>query len=625
MKKIIILCFIAVSTILEVKSQTYYVDAEYGDDIYPGSISQPWQHLDTAINRLKPGNVLHIRAGNYTSAGKIQLQKNATSDKPIVIGGYQDEYPKVQGFNIINSSWLTIEKIDFSGPLTLPSGWKDMDTVVIDRSATIEPNMPWDETESNAPPYRVDSVLAKYSTYSAFFNYNRNTGTTWESISSAGLNLNHCSNLTIRNNRIHHHTYGIQPENESTEILIDNNEIHHCLDGISAYYNTLYYNYSFGYSTISNNTIYQSFRNGIMLNYGANHNLIDNNIVKYSGQNHISTFNLDVMSDSAGYNIISNNAVAYGGYYAEFMHYPGPSAISMHSPGPGCKVIGNYIAYQIDATLRDGNSLISDNNPNGSEFINNVSYRVMGSGINITFSVNNKIIHNTIIEAGFNTGSLKNGVSVRIVDEKDNANIIANNIFCNAQNGGILAESGNMESQAYIDHNLYFFDNGARIAANGLSDQYLFDAIPFLGFEANGIMANPLIDSLGHIYDSSPAIGHGTSKYSYPVDKQGTSRDTIQPTIGAYEKSIVVGINEIQYHNKNIRVFPNPAGSILVVEAIDINHPEQLKFNIYTIKGTLVFSEILESSKMNFIRLGEVPPGIYIYKYGDHSGKIIKR
>ena len=62
-----------------------------------------------------------------------------------------------------------------------------------------------------------------------------------------------------------------------------------------------------------------------------------------------------------------------------------------------------------------------------------------------------------------------------------------------------------------------------------------------------------------------------------------------------------------------------------MVEAIDINHPEQLKFNIYTIKGTLVFSEILESSKMNFIRLGEVPPGIYIYKYGDHSGKIIKR
>lgn len=624
MRKMFVL-FIAVSLCLcQSKSQTYFVDIENGNDTLPGTIFQPWQKLDTAINRLSAGDTLLIRRGDYTSLGQITFQKEGTSAKPITIRGYQNEYPLISGITIGYSNWLTIEKLEFSGPQVIPSGWKDMDNVVIDQDISIDPSMKWDEQEGTSTVYRVDEVLKKYSTYAMFFNYGRNSTVTWESNPSTGINIVNSSNLVIKNNKIHNHTYGIRLRNESKNILADANEIYYCVDGLSAYCDTANYTYSFGHSTVSNNSIYQSFRNGIMLNYGANHIRVDGNQVRFSGQNHISTYNLDIKSDSAGYNTISNNEVTNGGYYSEFMHYPGSSAISIHSPGPECKVIGNYIAYQVDSTLRDGNGLISDNNPQGSEFINNVCYKVMGSGINITLSNNNKVIHNTIIEAGFKTLSQKNGVSVRIIDVNDTANIIANNIFFNSKNGGILAEGKNLEKQKYIDYNLYFFENGASVAGNGLLTGTKFDNVPYITFETNGIIAKPLADSTGALSKGSPAIAHGTPDYSYPVDKSGIKRSMSKPTIGAYETEGSTAIGEsFDIHEKSV-VFPNPVKNVLMVEAISQLGSGKEVFTIFSIDGKLIYLKPLDNSKQNLIPVNDFLPGIYFFRYGKQSGEFVK-
>lgn len=624
MKKIVTFCiflFIAGS----IKSQAYYVDVTNGNDTFSGSMIQPWQRLDTAINRLSAGDTLFVRAGDYTYLGQIIVQKNGTSAQPVVISGYQNEYPLVQGFTIAYSSWLTIEKIDFKGPEQIPAGWSDMDTVVIDNpSITIDPLEAWD-----TPPYRIDSVLTKYTTYANFFNYGWIAVPTWESNNSNGLNILNCTNIQLLNNKIHHHTYGVRLKNESKNIAIMNNEIHHCLDAISAFCATPTYIYSFGYSTISNNTIYQSFRNGIMLNYGAHHSVIDNNFITFTGQNHISTYNLDILSDSAGYNTISNNTLAYGGYYAEFMKYPGPSGISLHSPGPNCMAVGNFIAYhfsnaRVGNNLVDGNGMISDNNPNGSDFINNVCYRNMGNGITIIKSKNNKIIHNTILESGYNdVTSVTSGVGISIIEAADSLNIISNNILYNSSRGGILAKSGNLSSQEYIDNNLYYFISGAPYAGDLPA---LYYSTPYLSFENNAIAADPFImDSLGHLASGSPALLAGGNLYSYPTDKDGISRNNLTPSVGAYENSITTGVVEPVSSNTNFKVFPNPVNNILIVEAIDIGNPGEENFCIYDISGRLIISETFNSSKMNYLRLNSFSPGVYVYTYGSYSGRLVKQ
>ncbi|MCO5250193.1 MAG: T9SS type A sorting domain-containing protein [Candidatus Kapabacteria bacterium] len=605
-------------------AQTYYVDVNLGDDNAVGSFSNPWGNIDTAINRLNTGDTLFIRGGDYTSYGQITFQKNGTSTQPIVISGYQNEYPLVQGFTIGYSSWLEIKKIDFKGPQTLPVGWLDMPNIVIDNPA-VNTN---DTITWSSPGFRVDSILTKYSSYANFFNYAWNTNPTWESNASYGLNIVDCQNIEIIANKFSLHTYGIRIRNNSKYININQNEFTHCLDAIAGYCDVGSYQYSFGFSSITNNDITQSLRNGIMLNYGANNNLIDNNIVTYSGQNHISTFNLDILSDSAGYNTVSNNFVAYGGYYADFMKFPGPSGISLHSPGPGTKAIGNYIAYQVTNAYRktnliDGNGLISDNNPHGSEFINNVCFRPMGNGFSIVKAKNNTFVHNTVIHAGYgDPTSLNNGMAIKIVESGDTNNVIYNNIFTNAERGGIYSQHPTFSSQTAIDYNLYY--GISPFAADSFYTGGMYNTIPY---EINGLNIKPdITDSLGNISNTSPAILAGNGLYSYPTDKIGTSRNSSQPTIGAYENSYVLGIEDVFEDKKEYRVYPNPATNILIVPPL-LSSKTNLNelFKLYSLNGVLVYQKSISTSEVNFIRLDTLNSGTYIYQYGAASGKIIKQ
>ena len=160
MKYIVTLC-LALLVTGNAKSQTFYVNVSGGNDAFPGSLAQPWQRLDTAINRLSPGDTLFIRGGDYTYLGQIIFQRNGTPSQPIVISGYKNEYPRVQGLSIAFSSWLNIEKIDFYGPQIIPSNWNDMDTLVVDDPGiTIDPAEAWDTS-----PFRIEKVLKKYCVY----------------------------------------------------------------------------------------------------------------------------------------------------------------------------------------------------------------------------------------------------------------------------------------------------------------------------------------------------------------------------------------------------------------------------------------------------------------------------
>lgn len=629
MKRFILFQILYLICIQNLIAATFYVDIKVGSDINPGTINNPWKNLDFAINQLNQGDTLFIRSGNYTEFGQIQFQKNGSFSKPVIIAGFEDEYPQVEGFLIAFSGYIEIQNINFVGHQVLPANWLDMPEIVIDNpNVNTNANLEW-----LAPDYRIDSVLTKYETYSKFFNYEWNDIPTWESNKSIGLAVIESQNITIKNNWFSMHTYGIRLNNESRFISIDSNEFKYCLDAISAFCDAENYLYSFSNSQIINNTITQSFRNGIMLNYGANNNVVENNIVTYSGQNHISTYNLDIQSDSAGFNLIKNNVVAYGGYYGDFMKYPGPSAISLHSPGPGSAAINNYIAYHFsnakrNVNLVDGNCLISDNNPHGSEFINNICYRPTGNGVSIVNSMNNLIIHNTIIEAGFEDPvSLNNGVSIKIVDQDDNNNIIYNNILANSARASIYAQFGNLNNQTEIANNLYYQPNYEPIAVNGDVFYYSIDQLNSIGIGVDAINSNPLfVDTLGNISTKSPAIAAGGSLYTTQFDYDGAVRNSSKPTIGAWEHGVSTNIGDVDSIINSYRLYPNPIQDILIIESDykKYTNPSNL-FKLYDINGKLLILEKLNKSDLNFIRLPALSSGIYIYEIGNFKGKLIKK
>ncbi|KAL9951207.1 hypothetical protein ACROYT_G043829 [Oculina patagonica] len=95
---------------LYVRGTVYYVDGEKGDDSNDGqSVFTAFATITTCIDALtNPGDECHIRRGRYHQSEFQISGKRGTPSKPIIIRGYQDEIPTIDG---------TI-------PLTPKAGWK---------------------------------------------------------------------------------------------------------------------------------------------------------------------------------------------------------------------------------------------------------------------------------------------------------------------------------------------------------------------------------------------------------------------------------------------------------------------------------------------------------------------
>jgi len=110
MKEFIILTAVLILLPLCVSSTIYYVDGNNGDDLNDGeSISSAFASIKPCIDALThPGDECHIRSGRYHQL-EIQISgKRGTSGEPMLIRGYQNEIPVIDG---------TI-------PLTPAAGWE---------------------------------------------------------------------------------------------------------------------------------------------------------------------------------------------------------------------------------------------------------------------------------------------------------------------------------------------------------------------------------------------------------------------------------------------------------------------------------------------------------------------
>lgn len=101
-------------------SSTYYIDAENGSDLNPGtSSSAPWKTLDK-VNQLKllPGDSVLLKSGSIF-LGHLNISAKGTLEHPVFFGKYGGETKPIinaagymAGVQILNSSNLTIKDVE---------------------------------------------------------------------------------------------------------------------------------------------------------------------------------------------------------------------------------------------------------------------------------------------------------------------------------------------------------------------------------------------------------------------------------------------------------------------------------------------------------------------------------
>jgi parallel beta-helix repeat protein len=476
-------------------------------------LGSPWQTIQKAANSIAIDDTVNVRAGDYRPQGLINI-----SSTGVIFQNYNDEVPIIDKLIIDNSQGLTVKGFRITGSQTYSSNWQDMPSVVVDNpSISIDPHQIWF--------FRKNAVYQKYATYTNMLD-------DWTNNWTSGIEVRNSVDLTIEDNELSYHSAGINLTDESINISVVNNIFHHNMIAVHTWY-TSGYAFSLRDSTIVNNHVTQSFRDGIRLRKNADNNAVTDNIITYSGAGHIDTH------EGSTNNIIKHNLLSYGGYYAETLQNPGPSAISIHSSGQGNQVLGNVISYQQDITLFDGNGIIVDLTPDGALVANNISVRNMGSGITSTGSGPSVIIHNTLVENGYQTASEVNGVGVRIGPEDNISNVIANNILDNNYIGGLFFQN-NLTEQQFVNYNLYSLSNDTWLAANGLQLYDDLSAFQGSGFGTDSQQVNPgFADGQKcdfTLLNGSAAINQGTSVHMYADDIIGTARPQgSAPDVGGVE------------------------------------------------------------------------------------------
>jgi hypothetical protein len=106
------------SASVQAMSNVFYVSPN-GDDNNPGSLSQPWQHIDFAVNNsaVRPGDTIFIRDGVYEEYIKQGI--SGAPGQPIYIRNYPGETPVITGsgswrWHILGQSHIRLIGLTFS-------------------------------------------------------------------------------------------------------------------------------------------------------------------------------------------------------------------------------------------------------------------------------------------------------------------------------------------------------------------------------------------------------------------------------------------------------------------------------------------------------------------------------
>ena len=86
----------------------YYV-AVNGSEANKGTISAPFQTINTALSHAVPGDTIMVRGGTYYE--KVAFPKSGIKDKLITVKAYPGEKPVIDGSKIIVTGWVSLVTI----------------------------------------------------------------------------------------------------------------------------------------------------------------------------------------------------------------------------------------------------------------------------------------------------------------------------------------------------------------------------------------------------------------------------------------------------------------------------------------------------------------------------------
>jgi len=148
----------------QVSAADYYV-ATNGSDSNQGSKEQPFKSIQVAADKMKPGDTVYIRGGNYFE--QVNLSRvNGSKDKPFTFQAYHNEKVTLDGTIAIKQKWQKHTGNIYKTTLTQPI-WQ---LFVNDKSMTSArwPNgnwydgSVWDKTKSMMWPEKGRGKLGTY-------------------------------------------------------------------------------------------------------------------------------------------------------------------------------------------------------------------------------------------------------------------------------------------------------------------------------------------------------------------------------------------------------------------------------------------------------------------------------
>ena len=473
---------------------------------YVSGTHGPWRTIGHAALVALPGDIVHVSTGTYPE--NVSIGTSGTSSAPIRFESVAiGVSPVVSSFSLSGRQHLSFRGFTVVGPKILPSNWHDMPAAVIDSGAVvINQNVSWGSG-------RAQAVWTKYATYMhtwyyVFYGSNYSAYT-------EGFLIRGSSYITIAQNTISLHTVGVDADDGSSHLVIDGNDAFHCNIGI---WNGGSGSPPFYSSVISRNHCHQNLVYGLEVRAGASSITVQDNLCEYNAL-------CQIMLNSGAYNcLVQNNTARYGGYYAETMEYPGPSAFDLYGVGSGNVVDGNLAEFQLDSTQFDGNGFIADTSGYPITFTNNVAYKNSGRGIALTKTSYNKVFNNTLVGNGY---GLSSGRGSALGIGGSSSNTIENNIFASSHNDHVSITNGSTLSAQHMDYNLY--GPGADVDVGGVYYSTI-SALRAAGQEAHGIAADPdFVNPTAPDFrpaTGSPAIGAANGSVAPPVDLFGFARGT---------------------------------------------------------------------------------------------------
>ncbi|MCB0806100.1 MAG: right-handed parallel beta-helix repeat-containing protein [Bacteroidales bacterium] len=546
---------------ITIYAQNNFYVATNGDDSNPGSLNQPWETIQYAMDVASPGSTVFIMAGTYSekvyvnvsgSSGNFITFRNFENDEVIIDGTgwndpaiceiYDQQYIRLQGLHFKNNIQNDAMGIFIEG---MCSNIEIIGCTISEIHFSADPNAPINEN-TNAQPLIVYGSLADFAITNLLIQdceiYNSRTGY------SEALAVNgNIDGFEISGNEVH----------DITNIGID----------------------AIGHEGTCPDPAFDQARNGYI-----DWNTVYNCLSPYASS-------AGIYIDGASNIYIENNMVFDNQWGIEVgCENPGKTASAI--------VVRNNFVY---GNSSGGIQLGGYDYPSGSGYVTDCM-----------------IVNNSL----FNNATLNNYDGELTLTYSENCTIVNNIFYSNNPEGQLISleDVVAVPPGLSFDYNLWYHPDGAEntyIYWNG-TDYDSFDAfISGTGFESSANFIDPLFKSTNtsdpnlHLTEDSPAIGAANTNWlteagNFDIDDEARVNESLDS--GADEFHVSSGIFE-KNQPTVLSVFPNPARETVFFKLPQEVAPDGI-LEIFTSEGKMVDRQTIQN--MTRLSVKTFKPGLYL-------------